>query len=303
MRSLAIAIACVLAAAAPALAEIDNDKADRLFREAVAMRDRDPAGACAKFEEALGFNPQAISTRLNVALCDEQAGRIASAVVKFIEVADRARENGLTEFQRAAEEKIALLSPKVPRVTFKLEEQLPGMKIVVDNDIIPLDRLVDRPIDPGDRVIAVSAPGRITYTVTLKFEIGPPRTVSLPRLATSNSNTRRTLGKIAVIAGGATAVTGIVVGLVARGRYNDAREAHCMPPMGPPACDGDGLTQIDSARTLGNVGTVVTVLGIGAAAVGGFLWWRSPGPERKPAVVVGPAVGQDAAFVVAAGRF
>src|SRR5512143_4337650 len=85
------------------------EKADRLFAEGKALLGSNLLQACEKFDESLRENPAAIGTLLNVALCDEKLGRVASAVAKFSEARDRAKEQGLAEHVRAAEEHIAKL--------------------------------------------------------------------------------------------------------------------------------------------------------------------------------------------------
>src|SRR4051812_10367911 len=83
MRTIALACAIVLAVLRPAAAEDKVAKADALFAEGIKLRDSNLELACAKFGESLQLNPQAIGTLLNVALCDERLGRLASALRRF----------------------------------------------------------------------------------------------------------------------------------------------------------------------------------------------------------------------------
>lgn len=300
------ALALIALAVGPAMADIDNDKADAVFKEALALRDKDPVAACAKFEEALGYNPQAISTRLNVALCDEKLGRIASAVDKFTEVADRARVQNLTEYLNVAEEHLAKLTPELSflTVTF-VEPDVADMKVMIDDKVVPADKLAKLPIDPGERVIVVTAPGRMPFRKKLVVMKQTKPELQIPRLERGGSHTL--IGKITVAAGGATAITGITLGIVARSRYNDAH-GRCQPdPMvaGHVLCSQADKQKVDKALTLGNVGTAVTLIGVAAAGVGGYLWWRGArrGHEQRGLAYLGPHVGADGAGLVAAGRF
>jgi hypothetical protein len=291
------ALVVVAALAVPAAADIDNVKANKLFEEAVALRDKDPAKACALFEEALGFNPQAISTRLNVALCDQKAGRIASAYEKFKEIADRAAMQHLAEFQATAEDALARIVPDLPYVTITFAEPpVAETKVLIDDKLVAMDALAHRPIDPGERVIVVTAPGRIAYRTTLQVDKRASLKVEVPKLRTGS---RKTLGIVVTASGGATLAAGVVIGFVARGRYNDAKAA-CTTTMGKTECPPDKASAIDSARTLGNVGTVVAVVGIAAAVTGGVLMWRARGRSEHTGIAyIAPAPG---GFAVG-GRF
>ncbi len=92
-RFVELALAAALAlAASPAAADDTMARADALFAEGVKLRDSNLELACAKFGESLQLNPQAIGVLLNVAMCDERQGRIASAVRRYRETRERARE-------------------------------------------------------------------------------------------------------------------------------------------------------------------------------------------------------------------
>jgi len=293
--------AIAMALALPASA----DKAEELFKEGVALRESNVEQACQKFEESLGFNPAAIGTLLSVAICDEDRGRIASAVGKFRDVADRAREQNYGEYLRAAEAHLAALLPELSHLTITFAELAPETKVLLDDRVVAVEQMGKLAVDPGDRVIVVTAPGRVAYRTTVRIEKRETKTLEIPRLANSVvKSSRRTIGKITVAAGGAAIGTGIVLGLVARSRYNSAAEDCNKNGAGERVCSGDGASRIESARTLGNVGTVVTLVGIGTAVVGGALWWRSSTAERTGGVsYLGPQVGPDGAGVVAIGRF
>src|SRR5262245_4512058 len=105
---LLLAGAIVLAAAHPVAADETVSKADALFAEGVKLRDSNLDLACAKFNESLELNPQAIGVLLNVAMCDEQRGRVASAVRRYKETRERAIEQSFPEYRKAADAKLAL---------------------------------------------------------------------------------------------------------------------------------------------------------------------------------------------------
>src|ERR1041384_3425356 len=125
---------------------VDVEKADRLFAEARALLASNLLGACEKFGESLRYNPAAIGTLLNVALCDEKLGRVASALAKFSEARDRAREQGPPAHPRAAQDHLAPLAPQVPHLAIRLTQQLPETKVLVDDQVYALAALADIPI-------------------------------------------------------------------------------------------------------------------------------------------------------------
>ena len=295
----------MLAASTEAVADIDNVKADKLFEEALALRKINPIQACAKFAEALTYNPQAIATHLNVAKCDEDQGRIASAVARYREIVDRAMEAKLDDYRKEAETRLAAIQDDVPYVTISFAVPPPqGVKVVVDDKVVEITGKTRIAIDPGERKIVVTAPGRVTHVTTLVIGKKDDKAVSLPALAKASANTLRTIGKISVLSGGALFVASVGVALVARGRYNDAKK-RCPPDaMGTLVCtDPDDLTALDSAKTLGNVGTALGIVGLASAAVGGVLWWRSPSSERKAGVTRVEVFGGNTAGVALHGQF
>lgn len=288
------------------------EKADQLFAEGKALLGSNLLQACAKFDESLRENPAAIGTLLNVALCDEKLGRVASAVAKFSEARDRAKEQGLPQHIRAAEEHLAALAPQVPHVTIKLTEQLPETKILIDDRIIALASLTDVAVDPGERVIVVSAPARLPYRAKLVVGAAEHREVVIPALARSVAITssRRRIGQIVTVVGGGAIGTGIGLGIYARHLYLD-QFGHMQPGDGlcdsNGRCESQGQAGTQRARTLGNVGTVIGVAGGVAVGLGAYLWFRSPNstpsePSAKKLVVV-PQVSGGGLGVVAAGRF
>lgn len=305
---LAAAACAALLLTAPDAARADDVvKADALFEEGLALRPTRLREACAKFDAALRHNPQAIGILMNVALCDEQLGRIASAMARFAEARDRARELAQPQILAEANARLAALAPQLPRLTIALAEPRPaGVVVLVDRRVVPLDQLRELPVDPGTRDIVVSAPGRVSYHSELQIAPAEQRALDIPALARSvdAGTARRRAGQLTVLAGGAATVTGITLGVVAWRKYRNqfgAPDSPCSDTGGVVSCDERGQVATSSARTLGNVGTVVGALGVVALGVGGYLWWRAPRSDRELRVV--PVASPDAAGVLAVGRF
>jgi hypothetical protein len=309
--SLALVVIATLARAAHG--DPDVEKADRLFAEAKALLDSNLIQACARFDESLRANPAAIGTLLNVALCDEKLGRIASAVAKFTEARDRAKEQGLRQHVRAAEDHIAALEPKVPHLAIKLTQAMPETKVVLDDRVIAADSLDDVAVDPGERELSVSAPGRLPYRTKLVIAKSEHRDVIVPALATSITVTssRRFVGQLTTIAGGVAFGTAIGLGLYGRHlRLQQFDNGNCTATSAGDLCSSPGKNQIDRARTLGNVGTAVGAIGLVAIGVGTYLWLTAPSSSsghthepRDKTVTVVPSLSPSAFGVTALGRF
>jgi len=310
------AVAAVAALAGRAVAEPVNSakvtRADQLFAEGKALLASNLLQACGKFDESLRENPAAIGTLLNVALCDEKLGRIASAVAKFTEARDRAIEQGLREHVRAAEDHIKALQPSIPHVAIKLAEQLPGTTVVLDDAVIPVTALDHIAVDPGERVIVVSAPARLPYRTTLVIGKAEHRDVAIPVLAASivvHSSLRR-IGQISTIGGGVLMATGVGIGLYARDLYR-SQFGHQQAGDGlcdaTNHCEAHGQSRTQRAHTLGNVGTAVGLIGVGVALAGGYLWLSSPGESSADPldkrVTIAPQLGPDGLGLAAVGRF
>jgi hypothetical protein len=309
---LAAAICAGIAAmASPARADDNVAKADKLFDEGRALMASDLHAACEKFEESLKWNSQAIGTLMNVALCDEKLGRVASAYARFAEARDRAREGNMEVHLKAAEEQLAALEARVPHVHVSFATPpLPETQVVIDDQVIA-DVKAKFPIDPGVHTLAVSAPNRVPFQTKVQVAEGETREVSVPELAKPTTvSSKKTLGKVFVVAGGATMAAGwgVLATLVARHRYNAQFPSHCNETT--RECDSTGQSAVESARTLGTVGTVVGFVGLAAAGVGAYLWLRAPkegsdtAADRGVTLVpqVDPA-GSGAVGVAAVGRF
>jgi hypothetical protein len=289
----------------------DVTRADALFAEGVKLRESAPEVACTKFRESLQLNPQAIGVLLNVAMCDERQGRIASAVQRYRETRQRAVEQRFPEYQKASEDKIDKLGPLVPHLTIRFDKAPPPeTKIVIDDRVIPLSALDRVPLDPGERLVVISSPGRIAFERRVSIALREHRELTVPALQRPSS--RRTIGKITLASGGAAVVTGIVLGYIAQSRYDRYRYDDDGMDLCPNNDVSGGLLCTDatvyerlrSARQLGNVGTIVGGLGVAAMLAGGYLWYFAPKPyHERPAISIVPEVGPDGGGLTVFGRF
>ena len=297
-----------------ALADTDIEQADKLFAEGLALRETNLQQSCDKFSQSLKLNPQAIGTLMNVALCDEKLGRIASAVDRFSEARDRAKEGNLPEYLTEAQSHIDKLTPDLPFVIIKLAVPPDTTTRILINDRVLANDRVQKgdklPVDPGELHIVVSAKDRLPYEGTVLINKKETKTIDVPELkkgVTTVKSSRRTIGIITTAAGGAILATAVVIGLVANSRYDKQFQGNdpgrCMGD--PIICDPDHHTKAENARTLATIGTYVGGVVISAVAVGAVVWFTAPKDkdlkERKLSVL--PSVTPESAGITAFGRF
>ena len=306
MGTLRNALVAVTLLATLAHAEVDIKKADELFAMGLSLRETNREQSCKYFRDSLEKNPQAIGTLMNVALCDEFFGKIASAHARFSEARDRAKEGNLPDYVEEAEAHIKTLAADLPHVTIKfLGERPPGTRVLIGDIVVSQTQLENNErvaVDPGELVIVVSAPGRLAYETRMmigKKETKPIEVPELKKGVTVKGSSRKSIGIITTAAGGGLIITGQVLALIARSRYQKAKDAGCV--MG--ICDPDEQADIESAMTLGDVATGVSIAGIVAAGVGAYLWITAPKDPTEKRLTFVPDITRERAGITAVGRF
>ena len=287
-------------------AEVDIKEADRLFALGLSLRDSNLEQSCKYFDQSLEKNPNAIGTLMNVALCDEKLGKIASAHRRFSEARDRAKEGNLPEYIEEAESHIKVLESDLPHVTIKFRvPPPPGTRVLIGETVIPPAQFDKAAVDPGELVIVVSAPGRLAYETRMIIAKKETKPIEVPELkegVTVKSSSRRSIGIITTAAGGALILTSQVLGLYARSKYNTAKDDGCDDNN---TCNAPEQSKTEKARTYGNVGTAVGIVGVVAAGVGLYLWFTAPkeAETQEKRVTFVPSVTPESAGLAAIGRF
>lgn len=305
MRS---AIVVVLALSTVRVALADNtSRSDALFEQG---RELEKAGhlaeACEKYHAALELDPNAVGTMLNVALCYERAGKVASAYKLFKDARDRAHEQNLGPHAQAAEEHMQTLEGQVPHLALAFAEApTDDTKIVVGDEVIPRDAASDVLVDPGVVTVVVSRPGRVTYETRVTIAKAQREAIVIPRLALPVTMTvrsgRKTFGKWLMISGAGMVAIGIGIGLDAKYRlYDHWVPSHCPTVDGVPTCDAQGTQRTSTALDMGYAATAVSVAGLVVAGIGGYLWYFGP---RDSHVAFAPRLDGQQAGIVAFGQF
>jgi hypothetical protein len=181
LARLAVFVAALVVVPFPARGA--SPAAEALFEEGRRLlEDGHTDEACMKFAESLAQDASS-GILLNLALCHETQGRVATAWAEYRAAARLSRTQGRPDRAKAAEERARLLEPRLPRLTLTLERATPGLKVTIDGVAIGEGALgVAVPIDPGVHLVTVDAPGHLTWTTTLTIEGAVLQTLQIPAL-------------------------------------------------------------------------------------------------------------------------
>jgi tetratricopeptide (TPR) repeat protein len=138
--------------------------------------------ACAKLAESLAQEVSS-GTLLNLALCHETQGKLATAWAEYRAAARLARQQGRTDRAEAAEERASGLEPKLPRLTLTAPQPAFGLKVFIDGIAIGEGALgVPVPIDSGPHRVTASAPGHLTWTAEVPIAEAEQHELAIPAL-------------------------------------------------------------------------------------------------------------------------
>jgi hypothetical protein len=278
MRRLALSLALVLATSVALGQPRDAPAAEVLFREGRAAFDRgDFATARSRFGESQRLDPAA-GTLLNLAMAEARLGDVtrawehAKAAVDSLPPGDDriAIARGLYDE----------LDRRVPRLRVVLAAGAPpGTRVVRDDVELREGSLgVALPIDPGEHVLRVVAPGRDERripvsahegaTIDLAVEPGPA-TAAPPPVSHEPAPARGTpvLGWSLLGAGVVGLGVGTFAGLKVLSKKNDV-DAHCDAAR---VCDDTAFEAASQGKSWSTVSTVSFAAGAVLAGAGVYL--------------------------------
>jgi hypothetical protein len=314
-RALGPALAAVLAAvalAAPALAAdpapADLAAARQLFGEGKDLEKQNAwADALDKFKKVaeVKMTPQ---VRFHMALCEENLGRLVSALNGFDLASEEARRAGSVAAEVAANApaRAEALRKRVPVLKISVEGHVDRSHILLDGSAVTPALLgTEIPVDPGAHLVEVQLDGKITdhkkvtlaergsETVELTIDEGPAPVGDQPKTqdAAGSSGSRApaiVAGAVGVVALGTAGVFWVL-----RGNTISQVQETCR--AGNVACDPSLESVANSGKTDGVVAMVSAGVGLAGLATGGILWFAlapskpSAAPQRS--VTVTPTVG------------
>ncbi|WP_437776441.1 tetratricopeptide repeat protein [Sorangium sp. So ce1097] len=309
-----------MSGAASAQPRAPKDAAYELFQQGVELAEaRDCPRAIPLFRKSQETYP-ARGTLYNLALCEKEIGRLASAWRHFNELLPQL-EPGDPRLPITKQE-LTALEPRLPRLVLQLAQDAPApAEVLLDQTPLPQGSIgSELPVDPGNHVIVVRwAEGRQTGTpVSLgegarkEVRLDPPPVAAAPQptrdlpaapLPTPDasaaprapspppdtasgppSSGRRSLA-FAIGSVGVAALGGsLIMGGLALGTKGEL-EDECPTPS---QCSDRGMSLSARGRTLTTTGTVLGALGL--AGIGAGLVLLLTTPEQRTSVALAPAV-------------
>jgi hypothetical protein len=300
LASLVLVVSSRLVAAQPAPDQAAQAK--QLFDDGRKLADAEKwQEACDTFAKSYALDP-APGTELNIGNCEEHLGHLAIAWRKFDDAAKKYPDADRIKYAR---DRADALAPKLAPLTIKLADPA-GATVKIGDAPVPPAAEITTMVDPGDVTIEVTMPGRAAETRTVHAVAGqasvadfgtaaqpPADTVPATMSSVHRQHKRVVMAETITAIGSAGVVTGVVLGLVARSKYNTAVHDHCTGGD-QPVCDGTGFTSANNAITLANAGTVIGIVGVGAIIAGGVVYFTAP----KELVVTPTASGQGAGISI-----
>jgi len=264
--------------------------AETLYEEARGlMKQGDYQRACPKFKQSYDLDPGG-GTLLNLAECYEKQGKFASAWSTFKEALVVAQRDGRSERVDYAKKHLAIVEPKLSKITIEVpsEANEPGLTVTLDG--APLGAAawgVGMPVDPGSHQVTANAPNKTPFEQQVDIESGST-TLKIPKLApaasaaaprpvdtdtekkpisdeTKPGNAKRTAGFVIGGVGIVALGVGGYFGVRAFSKWSD-RNDQCVGGCTPAAKSAG-----DDAKTAATISNIGIGLGVVAVGVGTYL--------------------------------
>lgn len=293
----------------------DPVTAQALFDAAKRLMDAGSyAEACPKLAESHRLDP-AGGTLLNLAICNEQLGKTATAWEMYKQTRDLALRDKRDDRAALAQEYITAVEPKLSRLTLEVPAGARVAGLVVTRNGVEVGAAawgLAIPTDPGELVVEARAPGHEPWstkvvlgasaanqTVTVPAlrptaaSSGPPPAPSGPTLALTagpdepapeSGNGLLVAGIVVASIGGVAAAVGAVFGGLAIAKEGDANDLCGSDEDTCPSADG--LEASDTARSHATVANALIFGGLGMAAAGVLMAVLAPKNETEAARLV-----------------
>lgn len=280
-------------AASPTAA--DRALAQSLFedgRRLMAAGDFD--SACPKLSESQALDPSG-GTILNLAVCHEKQGRLATAWSDFKEALSIARRDNRTDRFDVAQEHLTALEPKVPWLTIRVVSAKPEQQVLLDGAVVRAAAW-DTPIavDPGSHRLESTATGHATWTNPVEVAVGERKVVEIPELASDTARAPTATDDVESAApaevergnGLAWVVVGTGVVALGVGSYFGATalstqsevEKECPTPK---TCTREGVELSRDAQTAAWASNIGIGVGIVGVVLGGYLLLTAPASAKS----------------------
>jgi hypothetical protein len=281
-----VTLALATAAASPRLAHAQTaeelDAARALFQEAYKdEQEKRYDQALDKFRRVAKVRESA-SVRYRIGSVLEALGRDREARDAFRAIAAQKStlEQKDQDIADSAAERARDLDKKIPRLNVTVAADAPAdARVTVDGAAVPTGRPLE--LDPGDHVVQATATGMKPFEGHVKLGEGgdTPFAVTFepggPAEPPPGSKSHKTLAYVAIGAGGALLVTGVVMLLVREGDISSINDS-CPGGVCPTSTQSDIQSKQDQAKLFGPLGVTLGVVGAAAAGVGVYLLLKHP---------------------------
>jgi hypothetical protein len=299
------------------------------------------ADACVLLDKSQALDPE-FGTEFNVADCDEHAGKLASAWAAYTELAQRDTNPG----RKAESDKRAkTLQPRLIKLLISVRAPVPSLKVTRNGDDVSQSVGIESPVDPGEYEIGASADGYKPWSVKVSakqeggtVQVTVPELEKLPDVPKGDGDHQmkplptgpgegvhagvtptghKPLGLYVAAGGGGAIAVGLVFGALAMGKHSDANKlcggnvGACTLSMTDPMY-ATATNDESSAKSYGNISTVLVGVGAAAAITGVILYFTSSAdapaaaeeaPDSDTSLHLAPTVTPDGFALTAFGRF
>ncbi|WP_437630637.1 tetratricopeptide repeat protein [Sorangium sp. So ce854] len=301
--------------------------AEALFRQGRDLFKRGQyAEACDKFEESQRLEPKP-GTLLNLAVCHEKVGKLATAWAELGSVEEVARREGPAEREAFARAQREALEQRLARIEIRMDSPPAELRLTLDGE--PLNGAALNapfPIDPGGHHVAAAAPGKVAWSTAVDVPperasivvtipaledapqpqaagapqppaapagvpsgaLAPRATAAPPRPEPPTDGAGKMLMAVGFSVGAVGLMVGAVAGVLTLSRSGALAEV-CSNDRCPPSRRGD----LSTANTLANVSNAgFAALAVGAGVgVAGLLILPSRSATAGPRAALTPALG------------
>ena len=152
----------------------DTLQAEHLFRQGLdSMKKNQFKEACDAFAGSNDADPSP-GTEINLALCNEKQGKIATAWSWYRTAAGLADQRGQKERAELARAEAVKLEPKLHKLVVTVKVPAEGLVVTRNGQAFPNASLgTDVPIDPGDYTFEVNAKGKRPWRQLIHIAAGP----------------------------------------------------------------------------------------------------------------------------------
>jgi tetratricopeptide (TPR) repeat protein len=291
-------------------------RAREQFSQALALQTGGNwAGALALLKEvaAIKSTPQ---VRFNMALCEENLGRLVAALGDYELAAADARAENAEKVAEEVDGRLEALRQRIPRIVVQRGEGADAASVSLDG--VPIgDAVIGTPMsaDPGPHVIEASASGFIAFKRSLKIAERQTETVIIELEPQPEEKTADAGPKVKPepSSGGARTVGFVLGGIglasfAASGAFfylrstaiEDLDKACGSDRQGCPASSRNRVDEGKLYTTLGNVGLAVGAVGVG---VGLALILTSGGSSEQASLRISPSAVGSLAGATVSGSF